>query len=509
MFQLQFEGDNLKNRRSSGVLLPLSSVNGNYAVGVMGKEAEEFILKLRRMGFSYWQVLPLGTTDEMNSPYCSCSAFAGNYIYIDPEKLLETGLVTRDEVNENLYGGSVYTADYSYAREKRLLLLKKAFSRLSPEQKSEISDFAEKNEFCNGFSYYSVLKDKHSLDPWWKWEDEYKYFEKAIKHRDEFKEEIQFYNFTQYEFFRQWNMLKAFANENGISILGDMPIYVSLDSADVWCNTKLFKLNKETLKPEKVAGVPPDYFSENGQLWGNPIYDWDEMEKDGYSWWVKRISSALKMYDTVRIDHFRAFASYWEIDADSETAKNGEWKNGPGMKLFSKIKDEIPNPSIVAEDLGTFGEDVIKLLDETGFPGMKVIQFGFDPYGDSTHLPHHYDKNCVAYIGTHDNNTLLGWLYDATEDERKFALDYCGFKGDNWGDGGYGSMSCRSVIETVWRSNANLSMVAFQDMCGFGNDARMNKPGIAERNWLYRAGKDAVENVDEKYFLHINRVFRR
>lgn len=499
----------MTDKRSGGVLLPLSSLNGDYAVGVMGEEAREFILKLRRMGFSCWQVLPLGTTDQMNSPYCSCSAFAGNYIYIDPRELMKAGLITEAEAKENLYGGSPYTADYSFANEKRLALLKKAFSRLDENEIKKVENFAEENSFCEDFSYYMALKESHGFAPWWEWEDKYKYRSSAEKYKADFSEKILFYNFTQYEFFRQWGMLKAFANDNGISIMGDMPIYVSLDSADVWSNTDLFRINKETLKPEKVAGVPPDYFSSDGQLWGNPIYDWDEMEKTGYRWWIDRIKHAFKMYDTVRIDHFRAFASYWAVEYGAETAKEGEWEKGPGMKLFSAIEKAIGKPSIVAEDLGTFGEDVVKLLEDTAFPGMRVIQFGFDPDGDSTHLPHNYTKNCVAYIGTHDNNTILGWLYDASPREREFALDYCGFKGNNWGDGGYRSESCRSVTEAVWKSPAYLSVIAFQDMCGFGNDARMNKPGIAEKNWLYRAGKDAMQNVDESYFAKINKIYKR
>ncbi len=496
-------------RRTSGVLLPLSSVYGEYAVGVMGKEAREFIDKIKDMGFSYWQVLPIGNTDSANSPYCSCSAFAGNLIYIDPRQLKDEYGLSDEDIKDNLYSGSCYTADYQYAGEKRLSALKKAFVNLTDAQKTAVRAFADKNHHIKNYALYMSLKDRFGLAPWWEWDDEYKIYNSAVSHTDKDDEDIFFRLFVQYEFYRQWNKLKKYANEKGISILGDMPIYVSLDSADVWSHTSLFELEKDSLKPKKVAGVPPDYFSEDGQLWGNPIYDWAEMEKEDYKWWIDRLRFALEIYDMVRIDHFRAFASYWEVDADAETAKNGKWVEGPGMKLFNRVKEEIENPSIVAEDLGTFGEDVIKLLEDTKFPGMRVIQFGFDPCGDSTHLPHNYSENCIAYVGTHDNNTLLGWLYDASEDERKFALDYCGYKGDRWGDGGYHSESCRSIIETVWKSSAKLSMIAFQDMCGFGNDARMNIPGTDKGNWLYRAGKDAIDNVDSSYYRHINSLFRR
>ncbi len=496
-------------KRKSGVLMPLSCINGDFGVGVMGEEAFEFVDKLKRMGFSCWQVLPVGMTDQMNSPYCSCSAFAGNPIYIDPRSL-PNGLVEKEETDENLYTGSCYTAAYDFALEKRTQLLRAAFERADDKLFEKVKQFVSENEYCKNFSLYMALKEKFNLAPWWEWDDKYKSYSSAVRSVDcETEHEALFYSFVQYLFYLQWNKLKDYANSNGIEILGDMPIYVSLDSADVWANSDLFKLDEKTLKPKKVAGVPPDYFSSDGQLWGNPIYDWDKMEKDGFRWWTDRLEFALRIYDTVRIDHFRALASYWEVDADAKTAKVGEWKDGPKMKLFDKVTEKLGNVSIVVEDLGTFGEDVIKLLEDTGFPGMRVIQFGFDPNGDSTHLPHNYPRNCVAYVGTHDNNTLLGWLYEATPDERKFALDYCGYKGNNWGDGGYKSESCRSIIETVWKSSAYLSILSFQDMCGFGSDARMNRPGIAEGNWLYRAGKDAIDNVDEEYYRHINSLYRR
>lgn len=489
--------------------MPLSCINGDFGVGVMGREAVAFLEKLKRMGFSCWQVLPIGMTDQMNSPYCSCSAFAGNPVYIDPRELPE-GLLTEAEIAENAYHGSCYTADYAYALEKRMKSLRIAFERADEKLLEKVKKFISENEYCRDFAIYMALKEKHDLAPWWEWGDEYKDYATAVKSVDsETEKEALFQSFVQYIFYSQWGTLKAKAESMGIKTVGDMPIYVSFDSADVWAHTPLFKLDEKTLKPKKVAGVPPDYFSADGQLWGNPIYDWDKMEKDGFRWWVDRIEFALKIYDTVRIDHFRALASYWEVDADAKTAKNGEWKQGPGMKLFDKVSEKLKDPSIVAEDLGTFGEDVVKLLEDTGFPGMRVIQFGFDPNGDSTHLPHNYDRNCVAYVGTHDNNTLLGWLYEASPDERKFALDYCGYKGNNWGDGGYHSESCRSIVETVWKSSAYLAIISFQDMCGFGSDARMNRPGVAEGNWLYRAGKDAVDSVDEEYYKYINRLYRR
>jgi len=495
--------------RKSGVLLPLSCVNGDFAVGVMGEEAETFIDKIASAGFSYWQVLPLGMTDEKNSPYCSVSAFAGNFVYIDPRGLLKKGLATNSEVSENIYFGSPYTASWSFAFEKRLGLLKKAFSRLPKEYFAEIRSFEEKYDFIKPFSLFMAIKEKNGFSAWYDWEEKYKFYQSAKEFSDELSTEMRFWSFVQYEFFSQWYELKKYANEKGIKIIGDMPIYVSLDSVDVWSNPALFKLDQTTLKPKKVAGVPPDYFSKTGQKWGNPIYDWEKMKQTDYSWWVERVSFALEIYDTVRIDHFRAFASYWEVPQEAETAETGEWKEGVGFDFFEKLGEKIKSPSIIAEDLGTFGEDVTELLKKTGFPGMRVIEFGFEPFGDSTHLPHNYTRNCVAYVGTHDNNTLLGWLYEATESERRFALDYCGFDGENWGEGGYKSPSCRKIIQTLWRSSAAIALISVQDMCGFGSDARMNTPGVADGNWLYRVGSDTMNEIDFDYFEKINRLYKR
>lgn len=499
----------MNHARTGGVLLHLSSLNGPFGVGVMGKEAYAFADKLQRTGFRLWQMLPLCPVDHTGSPYCSVSAFAGNISFIDPRLLKEDGLVTEEEVKENEFFGSPYIADQRFAHEKRLALLKKAFSRIDADTKTLTELFALQNDWVRPFALFCALKDFHGQKPWWEWDEKYARYETALSYADEFKAETDFYIFTQYVFFTQFRSLKEYANSRGISVFGDMPIYVSRDSVDVWSNTGLFLIDEETLSPSKVAGVPPDYFSEDGQLWGNPLYDWKKMENDGYGWWIRRIGAALKLFDRVRIDHFRAFASFWAVPAESKTAKNGEWLNGPGMKLFEKIHAALPDADIVAEDLGTFGEDVVKLLENTGFPGMRVIQFGFDVNSNSTHLPHNYDKNCVAYVGTHDNNTILGWLWEADERERAFALRYCCFGGRNWGEGGFYSGSCRAVIEAVWRSSADTAIVAIQDMCGFGADARMNKPGTSDDNWSFRITADALSGIDEGYYKEINSIYSR
>ncbi|MBR5134652.1 MAG: 4-alpha-glucanotransferase, partial [Clostridia bacterium] len=355
----------------------------------------------------------------------------------------------------------------------------------------------------------AVKEDQQNV-AWWEWDAELAAYESCLKVADRFEARTMFWLFVQSMFWEQWSEIHAYAAEKGVKILGDMPIYVSMDSVDVWSHRDMFCIDQRTFRPDKVAGVPPDYFSADGQLWGNPLYDWDAMKKSSYAWWIDRVKMALDLYDMVRIDHFRAFASYWAVPATAKTAKEGEWEKGPGQQLFDAVCAAFDEPpAIVAEDLGTFGEDVIALLESSGFPGMRVIQFGFDPNGDSTHLPHNYPKNTVAYVGTHDNNTLLGWLWEARDDERRFALDYCGFDGNDWGEGGYQSRSCRRIIETVWKSSADLAIIAFQDMCGFGSDARMNIPGVPEKNWRFRTTADTIRAMDHAYFARINRLFRR
>ncbi len=497
-------------QRGAGVLMHISSLPSAYGVGVFGKESLEFVDTLAQMNFSYWQVLPFNPIDDANSPYCSASAFAGNILFIDPRGLVEMGLCTEDEARTNIYDGSPYTADFDFAKKARLSLLKKAFSRIDADFAQKIKDFESENKWLTQFSYFMAVKEANDFRPWWEWDEDFARYDLfKRRHRHDYAERSAFWKFSQYIFFMQWQKVKDYANSKGIRIIGDMPIYVAMDSVDVWANLPMFLIDDKTLSPEKVAGVPPDYFSEDGQLWGNPIYNWDAMEKDGYKWWLERIGNALKTYDVVRIDHFRAFASYWEVPADAETAKTGEWKDGPGMKLFKKVFRKFPDAPIIAEDLGVFGEDVVKLLEDTQFPGMKVVQFGFDPGSDSSHMPHNAQKNSVNYVGTHDNNTLLGWLWEASEAERRFALDYVGFEGDNWGDGGYYSKSCRKIIECVWRSASNTAVIAFQDMCGFGSDARMNIPGVPEKNWRFRTTTETINNMDKEYFRKINSLFRR
>lgn len=497
------------NTRASGVLMHITSLPSAYGTGVMGEETKRFVRKIKSMGFSYWQVLPLNPPDAHGSPYASDAAFALSHMLIDPEGLLRMGLITQRELQDAVYDGSPYTADYGFADRSRTKLLRAAYRRIDAALQIKIDAFCAENPWCEAYSLFKAAKEKFDGKPWYTWDAPFVRYETAQAHADELRGTQDFYKFEQYIAFTQWREIKQYANDWGVKIFGDMPIYVSFDSADVWSNRHLFEIDERTFTRKRVSGVPPDYFSEDGQLWGNPLYDWQAMEKDGYRWWCDRIHAAFRLFDIVRIDHFRAFASYWAVPAESRTAKTGVWEKGPGMKLFRTVHEAFGDVPIVAEDLGSFGEDVLALLAETGFPGMRVIQFGFDPNGDSTHLPHNYPQNCVAYVGTHDNTTLLAWLWEASGPDRRFALDYCGFSGDNWGEGGFHSPSCRKIIETVWRSGAKLAMIAYQDLCGFGSDARMNVPGRAEGNWQFRTTEEMLRQIDESYYQKINRIFKR
>lgn len=494
-------------KRSSGVLMSISAIPSEYGVGVFGSECIAFARKIKEMGFSYWQVLPFTPLDYANSPYGSDSAFAGNELYISPEMMAESGFVTEKEAESNKYGGSPYVADYAFAREKREELMRLAYSRLGIGFKVRLDGFIEDSGLF-AHCLYRALKAENNGKKFWEWKRGNSYGE-ALEYKDELKEEIRYHGFVQYLFNTQWQETKKQINALGVEIIGDMPIYVSRDSADVWANPQLFDIDPQTYEPARVAGCPPDYFSEDGQLWGNPLYDWKYHKAQGFEWWIKRIKRQFELYDMLRIDHFRAFASYWAIDGKAETARDGIWKKGPDMALFRAVKNALGDVPIIAEDLGVFGNDVVRLLEKSGFPGMRIIQFGFVPDDDSTHLPHNYPVNCIAYTGTHDNNTLLGWLWEATEEERAFALDYCGFDCGDWGKGGYDAPACRKIIETVWRSNAFLAIIPFQDMCGFGSDARMNIPGDDSGKWRFRTTFETVNSVDAAYFSKINGIFRR
>ncbi|MBO7254121.1 MAG: 4-alpha-glucanotransferase [Clostridia bacterium] len=484
-------------KRSSGVLMNVSSLPGEYGIGTVGKEARKFADFLAEGGFTYWQILPINPVGDANSPYSSDGAFAGNYLYIDPEMLCEVGLISKATLENCKYSGSPYTVDYEFVYKSRMFALEEAFGNASESLLEKVEEFANENPHIREYAEFFAVAKANGYTPIGTW-DKTKADERDVK----------LCLFIQYMFDVQWMAFKEYVNSKGVYIIGDMPFYVSLRSADVYHNKELFQVDDQYV-PSAVAGVPPDFFSLEGQLWGNPIYNWKEMEKQGFDWWIRRIKNSLKYHDIVRIDHFRAFASYWSIPADSDTAKNGKWVKGPRMKLFKAIKAALGELPIIAEDLGEFGEDVEKLLADTAFPGMKIAQFGVWASDDSEHCPHNYPENCVAYTGTHDNDTLLGSIFAMDDEGRERALRYCSAEGVNWYEGGYYAPACRKIIETLWRSNARVTILPFQDLCGFGSDTRMNIPGTSEGNWVYRTTEETIRNVDIGYYKKINETFRR
>ena len=473
--------------RKSGVLMHISSLPGEYSVGSFGKEAKYFIDLLQECGFTYWQVLPFGVTDGYNSPYQSYSAFAGNPYFIDLETLFEKGYITADELA--LSRQSVpYVCEYERLKKERFDLLLKASHRLT--DKVNVEEFIAQNPYLEKFCEFMALKSANGGRCWNEWKT------------DKLDQDILFcWKMIQYEFFSQWQEIKIYANKKGIRIMGDIPIYVSYDSSDVWSNPKLFLLD-EKQKPSLVAGVPPDFFCTDGQLWNNPLYDWASMKKDGYKWWSDRVRHMSDMFDAIRIDHFRGLESYWAIPANAATAKEGSWRKGPGLNLISVIKKASLNTGIIAEDLGNITPEVSKLLKESGFAGMRVFQFGFMGENDSPHRPHNYPENCFAYTGTHDNNTLLGFLWEMDSNLRDSMLNYCNHTGD-WKDG------CSSVIRTMLASHAKTVIFPIQDLLGFGADTRLNVPGVASGNWQFRVTRNQLDNIDRNCFRNLNLLYSR
>ena len=492
-------------KRCGGVLMHITSLPGKYGIGTLGKEARGFVDFLADGGFGVWQVLPCGPCDSYNSPYSGKSAFAGNIYLIDPEILHKKGLLTDEELqlcrHEN-----IYVTQYDFLKETRKSIFRKAFLRLTEDMKSELLAFISDNPRLGEYALFCAIKEKNGGLPWYEWEDDLKYRKNLEKVRGELSEEVFFHAFLQWEFYAQWSELKDYANSRGISIIGDMPIYLAHDSADVWENPHLFSLDKD-MNLERCAGVPPDYFCEDGQKWGNPLYNWDKLKEENYSLWTDRMAWALSMYDAVRIDHFRAFSAYWSIPAE-EKATEGRWEKGPGMDFFNILKKKYPDANIIAEDLGDIDDDVRALVKETGFPGMGVMQFAFITDEDTVHLPHNYTEKTVGYTGTHDNNTILGWLWESSEESRRYALRYCNFSGD-WGQGGPESGSVRAMVRTLWQSGALISIVPVQDLCGFGGDTAMNHPGVAEGNWAFRITEEALNSVDKEFYRNLNQLYKR
>ncbi len=467
--------------RASGVLMHLTSLSSPHGIGTMGKEARAFADFLAAGGQRYWQLLPLGPTGYGDSPYQSFSTFAGNPYLIDLDFLAEEGLLTEPEYAGEDWGEDPQRVDFGLLYRKRYPVLKKAVRRLLERKEPEYETFlAENAHWLPDYALFMALKDAGGGTPWWQWPEELRRREPRALARtgEELREETDFWQGVQYLFFRQWQKLKEYVNGRGIGLIGDLPIYVALDSADVWAGPELFQLDRE-LVPTEVAGCPPDAFAADGQLWGNPLFDWERMEADGYAWWIGRIAHQLRLYDMLRIDHFRGFESYYAIPFGEGTARNGRWRPGPGMKLFRAVEAALGQKDIIAEDLGYLTPEVRQMLAESGFPGMKVLQFAFDSREESDYLPHNYDKNCVVYVGTHDNDTALGWLDTVSPEDRRYAMDYLkltGAEGYHWG-----------LMRGAWASAAQLAVVTAQDLLGLGSGARMNTPSTLGGNWQWRA----------------------
>lgn len=501
-------------KRGSGVLMHIASLPGPFGIGVFGEEAIAFAKQLKSQGMTYWQVLPFSYPGMGNSPYQSFSAFAGNWLFIDPRRLMTKGLLRADEVVGAEYNVNKWRIDYDFIRVQREKLLRLSYTRADENLKNNVRTFINENKWVDDVAMYLAIKDANYSKPWWEWSDEkLKNYDKKALEEVRKEDNYLFHAYVQYLFCTEWADIKSQINELGIKIVGDMPIYVSGDSSDVWANRDLFKMAKDKASEEifeKVAGVPPDYFCEDGQLWGNPIYDWAKHKKTNYDWWMNRIAENYKLYDIVRIDHFRAFSSYWEVTAGAKTAREGEWVKGPGMDFFHEMDKRFGDSSrIIAEDLGEMTPDLVEFMKVCGLPGMKVMQFAFNPNDDCVYLPHNYPANCVAYTGTHDNNTLLGWLWEVNEAERNECLKYCGFEGNNWGDGGTRSASCRAIIKTLWMSHADIVIVPVQDQLGYGGDTRMNTPGTANGNWMIRFSNDDLQSIDNAWYKDLNRLYRR
>lgn len=475
-------------KRESGVLMHISSLPGDYSIGGFSEYAKYFIDFLAECGFSCWQVLPFGMVDECNSPYKSYSAFAGNPYFVDLNILQQKGLVTEEELSEYRQQ-TPYSSEYVRLCHTRNNILRVASERV--ENRGEIEQFMKANPYLEQFCRFMALKEANGQKCWIDWDNER--IDEAT---------LFMWQFIQYEFFAQWKVIKEYAGSCGVKIIGDLPIYVSYDSVDVWANKELFWLD-ESGKMTHVAGVPPDYFAQDGQLWGNPLYNWEKMKNDGFAWWKDRLLHMFSMFDGVRIDHFRAIESYYSVDATAENARNGKWIEGPGRDFVDMVNAIRGENLIIAEDLGDITEAVRELVDYSGFPCMRVLQFGFLDSGDTIHKPHHYHNNCVAYTGTHDNNTLLGYVWELDDAKRKELLEYCGYTDPDWNRG------YDSILRTMFMSNAGILILPIQDLLGYGSDTRLNIPGKADGNWQFRVTKEQLDGIDRKKFKRFNELYKR
>ena len=466
--------------RASGILLPISALPSPYGIGTLGKAAYAFADFLHAAGQKYWQLLPLGPTSYGDSPYQSFSTFAGNPYFIDLDLLAEEGFLDKEDLAAADWGNDPRYVDYGEIYEVRFDVLRRAFLRGRERDREAVERFQAENPWLKNYALYMAVKAHFGMKSWLEWPDEairVRAPEAVARYEKELAEDVAFYTYLQYLFFKQWGELREYIHSLGIRIIGDLPIYVAMDSADVWAEPEFFQLGEGNI-PTEVSGVPPDYFSADGQLWGNPLYDYDRMRQDGFGWWIRRVEGASRLFDVIRIDHFRGLESYWAVPYGAETAREGRWRKGPGMDLVGVLTQWFHGLDIIAEDLGFLTPEVHQLLRDSGLPGMKVLEFAFDAREPSNYLPHTYERNCVCYVGTHDNETVMQWREQADRADVTFARKYLGLneaEGFHWG-----------MIRGGMSSVADTFVAQMQDYLGLGAEGRMNTPGTLGNNWRWR-----------------------
>lgn len=489
--------------RSSGVLLHISSLPSTHGIGTLGRDAYGFVDFLSESNQRYWQILPVNPTGYGDSPYQSVSVFAGNPYFIDLDFLCDDGLLSYDEIDSVDFGSDEQYIDFEKIYYSRLTLLKAAYSRFDTNDE-DFQKFVERNMFwLDNYALFMAIKDQFNHASWLEWDESFlKRDASALEcFSNEHQYEINYYKFIQYSFFDQWKKLKEYANSKRVKIIGDIPIYVAQDSADVWANTSMFQLDYNTMYPTHVAGCPPDYFCEDGQLWGNPLYNWKAMKQDGYSWWIQRMKLSAEIFDVVRIDHFRGFDSYYAIPYGNSTARFGTWEEGPKEQLFKAIESSLGHVEIIAENLGHLSASVFELLEKCGYPGMSVLQFAFSPEEDSIYLPHNCVRNSVIYPGTHDNDTVLGWADTTAESQVHYAMEYLGVS-DKW-------QLPWAFIKAAWASPADTAIVQMQDILELGSCARMNTPSTLGLNWKWRMLPKILSGDLRERLRDMTRIYQR
>ena len=486
--------------RAGGVLLSITSLPSKYGIGCFSKSAYDFVDWLKEAGQTYWQILPLGPTSYGDSPYQSFSTFAGNPYFISLEALVEEGVLTKAECEAADFGDKPGSVDYEKMYQARYPLLRKAYERSKISENQDYQRFVADNGWWLGdYALFMAVKDRFDGAPWTEWAEDIRLrWPNALDYyRRELYFDVEFQQYLQYTFYMQWMKLKNYANDRGIRLIGDIPIYVAMDSADTWAHPELFQLDENNV-PLAVAGCPPDGFSAIGQLWGNPLYRWDYHWDTGYEWWISRLEYCFRLYDVVRIDHFRGFDEYYSIPYEATTAVDGHWEKGPGMALFARVEEALGRREVIAEDLGYVTDSVRELVRSSGFPGMKVLEFAFDSRDSgcaNDYLPHNYEENCVAYTGTHDNETIRGWFDSISTEEQEMAREYlCDSRTPkkelNW-----------AFISLIMRSSARICIIPMQDYLGYGNECRMNKPSTVGINWKWRlTGEELTEELKKKLY---------